>query len=112
MAVEELGREATRPGRLLHLTRFDIIVDLLWLLYWLWLSPHVIHALIWLLLLPLLLSEVTHRVKSVVFIGAWCSVWVLIVHTKHAGEVCRWRLLLRLLLLLAIHLLAPSKGTR
>ena len=109
MAVEELGREATRPGRLLHLL-WHIILQ--WLLNRLRLSPHVIHALIWLLLLPLLLSEVTHRVKSVVFIGAWCSVWVLIVHTKHAGEVCRWRLLLRLLLLLAIHLLAPSKGTR
>ena len=109
MAVEELGREATRPGRLLHLL-WHIIRK--WLLYRLRLSPHVIHALIWLLLLPLLLSEVTHRIKSVVFIGAWCSVWVLIVHAQHAGEVCCLRLLLRLLLLLAIHLLAPSKGTR
>ena len=108
MAVEELGREATRSGRLLHLL-WHIILQ--WLLYRLRLSPHVIHALIWLLLLPLLLSEVTHRVKGVVFIGAWCCVGVLIVHTQHAGEVCRLRLLLRLLLLLAIHLLAPSKGT-
>ena len=108
VAVEELGSEATWSGRLLHLL---LHLHLLWLLHWLWLSPHVIHALVWLLLLPLLLSEVTHCIKGVVFIGAWRCVRVLIVHTQHAGEVCCLGLLLRLLLLLAIHLLAPSKGT-
>ena len=108
MAVEELGREATRSGRLLHLL---LHLHLLWLLHWLWLSPHVIHALIRLLLLPLLLPEVTHCIERVVFIGAWCCVRVLIVHTQHAGEVCCLGLLLSLLLLLAIHLLAPPEGT-
>ena len=102
VTVEELWSEATRPCRLLHW---------LWLVHWLLLSPHVVHAIVLLLLRPLLPTETSHCIEGVILISTWRCVWVLIVHTQHASKVCLGRLLGHRLLLLSIHLLTPSKRT-
>ena len=102
VTVEELWSEATRPRRLLHW---------LWLVRWLLLSPHVVHAIVLLLLRPLLPAETSHCIESVILISTWRCVWVLIVHTQHASKVRLGWLLGHRLLLLAIHLLTPSKRT-
>ena len=102
VAVEELWSEATRPCRLL---------SRLWLLHLLLLSPHVVHAIVLLLLRPLLCPEASHCIEGVILIRTWCCVWVLIVHTQHTSKVRLGRLLGHCLLLLSIHLLTPSKRT-
>ena len=103
MTVEELGREAT-PAWLLHL---------LGLLGRLWLTPHVVHAVVGLLLLwsllPAWARTECHCVKGVVLVSAWCSVRILVVHAEDVGEALRRGGLWLLLLRLAAHLLTPAQ---